>query len=677
MILLIPKMLNLFTSLRNCIIIKHSSITFFLYFIIIQSAFNISKAENIYFYLRGTKYSQHCHDIECKFMKTLDTVVQTAQKTDTFNKTNTTNTANFPLPENPNNKTYFKSKEYHKKIKSNKKRESIIKHLTNQTIAYTPTNIVINQKSNHSHKKRSSHSKKSSKKKNSVNNPLELTFQNHTLKNLKVLNNRIKVTKSPKKSSHSKKNNSHPFYESVTKKSHHRKHSNPETTSIYVVNNIDKEKTFTDPKNQGNSTSKQKVEEHSYSVGCVKVILTSFLALNQLQIAVQDQHLGARAMRGNAGIMANYLDRLVAAPLGNIVDDHDVTYPSNATPTKKDIEEVRHILLNIPSKKRLSSALNLIHPAKISDLDLILCNNHSLIYSNIGRHFKEYGCSYKPENTYNVWGKAFGNFQNVRSMNSITGYKANTGGIFVGIDHSSRDWLYLGAGFAFTLDNVRWNNTEADALLNTYYGFLYSSLTYEMASLEAIGSLSYTNIDGNRYIRASKALQRITNSESSAMTYSSRLKGSYNFNLPYNIRLQLFDTVDLGNVYNKRFREHGAFALNLHVNKRNSIHLRNEIGFQLSKNYFSQDQTTCWTPALALKWIYQNPLSDNNITASFQHQSSHFTVKTRHTSTNQISPEISLTANSSDGLYLSAYYEGAFGNKWHSNELGIHIGKSF
>ena len=55
----------------------------------------------------------------------------------------------------------------------------------------------------------------------------------------------------------------------------------------------------------------------------------------------------------------------------------------------KDIEDVREILVNLPTKEALAAALNMLHPAKIADIDLIISNNHSLIYSNICRHFDE------------------------------------------------------------------------------------------------------------------------------------------------------------------------------------------------------------------------------------------------------------------------------------------------
>ena len=276
----------------------------------------------------------------------------------------------------------------------------------------------------------------------------------------------------------------------------------------------------------------------------------------------------------------------------------------------------------------------------------------------------------------NVWGKAFGNIQTIRTSGCATGYHARTGGIFVGVDYCPINTICLGGGFAFTNDNVKWHNTEADALLKTYYGFLYSSFNYELCFLEAIGSLSYTCVDGNRYIRASSALDRRASHENHAFAFSGRLKGGFNGNLPYAIKLQIFGATDLGNVRNQAFTEHGAYALNLQVHRRNSSHFRSEAGLQFSRQFISK-QNTCWTPTIALKWVYQNPISGNRVYANFQHQPSSFSVKTRSKITNQISPVVSLTANSPDGVYLSAYYEGAFGDGWNSNEYGVHLGKTY
>lgn len=634
-------------------------------------------AENIYqFHRRTNRNSENCDDIYCKFIKTIKVATESANQTSTFNITNTTSTTNLDSPRVIGEKNHSKASvlqiiNTNDTINGSITINGPIKH----RIHFTPKGLVIDKKS--------SYPKKSSKTNTLLNSPLKVALENLTFIDLQTSNTdkheyNIKISNPSIHKKHSTKKVSTPLYQKNIQKLIYKKHSKHSSMpSIYALNTVDQTKTFSDPKNPVQSVLNEKIEQHSYLMGCFRVIVKSCLALNLMQFALIDERLGRLVNQGNPGKMANYFDTIAMSPLDKITHFKDGFDNMHAATLNKDIVEVHQILFTLPNKQALVSALNLMHPAKIADIDLILCNNHSLLYSNIGRHFDELECSYKTNKKFNIWGKAFGTFQSLRTIDCITGYNDKTGGIFVGMDYSPIDRLCFGSGFSFTLDNVTWHNRAADALLNTYYGFLYSSLIYEMASLETIGSLSYTGIDGNRYIRASTALQRTASAESGAMTYYGRLKGSYNFILPYKIELQLFDAVDLGNVYNKKFTEQGASALNLHVNRRHSIHLRNEIGIQFSKNYFSKNTPTCWTPTITLKWVYQNPLSGNTVTANFQHQSSKFTVQTRNKIINQISPSIALIANSSDGLHLSAYYEGAFGNKLYSNELGLHIGKNF
>lgn len=396
-----------------------------------------------------------------------------------------------------------------------------------------------------------------------------------------------------------------------------------------------------------------------------------------MQISLIDERLSIQADKGNPGEVAKYFDNITMSPVEKITDIKDIIERVNVSTLNQDLETIRNVLLSLPHLTGLKSALNLLHPAKFADLSLILFNNHSLLYSNICRHFEELTYCCPIEKRYNVWVKAFGNFQHMKTNSCITGYNDQTGGVFVGLDYFPTECFCLGTGFAYTYDDVKWHRKEADALINSYYGFLYSALTHQRFFLEAIGSFSYSHIDAHRFIRASEFLDRKADHKNHALTYGGRINLGFNFDLPCAINLQVFDAVDLGNVENKAFKEHGACALNLHVHKYDSLHVRNELGLQISKDFHSTCQSTCWTPAIGLKWVYQNPLSGRHVVANFQHQHSTFRLKTRNNVTNQVSPEASITATSEDGLYLSTYYEGAFGDGWTSNEFGLHFGKSF
>lgn len=397
----------------------------------------------------------------------------------------------------------------------------------------------------------------------------------------------------------------------------------------------------------------------------------------RMELALIDERLSLEVDKDNAGEVAKYFDTITMSPVEKISDMKDILEHVNVSKLNKDLETIRNILLSLPNLTALTSVLNQMHPAKFADLSLILFNNHSLLYSNIRRHFEEISYCATPCNNFNAWAKAFGNFQTMKTNGAQTGYHDHTGGVLVGADFFPREGLCVGAAFAYTYDDVKWHRKEADALIDSYYGLLYGSISSQRCFLEAMGSFSYSSIDGHRFIRASELLDRKASHDSHALTYAGRLSGGVNFDLPCDVTLQVFDAVDLGNVENKAFKEHGACALNLHVRKHHVLHVRNEVGIQLSRDFLSNCQTACWTPAVALKWIYQNPLSGRHGRASFQHQRSSFRIKARNQKTNQIAPEASVTVNSEDGLYLSAYYEGAFGDGWKSNEVGLHFGKSF
>lgn len=447
----------------------------------------------------------------------------------------------------------------------------------------------------------------------------------------------------------------------------------------------------TDAKND-NPTQKDRVEERIYRMGYSKIIFRVFPYLKKTEITFVDERLSiiinekkpGDDPENNPEKVAIYFDAIAVNPVAEIANTEDLIDNIDIPTLNNDAAEVRQALINnlvnSPSPdvavNSLAATLNLLHPAKFADLDPIIFNNHSLLYSNICHHFDELYCCIKPECRLNIWGKAFGNFQSRGTDGFITGYNSTTAGIFVGLDCCPINHLCFGSGFAFTADDIRWKEEEADALAETFYGFLYSSLNCQRYFLQAIVSLSYSFIDGNRFIRISPELQRKTNHTNHALTYGGRLNGGLNFNLPCQLFLQVYDSFDLGNVDSGSFTEGGGVSLNLQVDKRSSLHLRNELGIQLSRTFISCG-TVCWTPSIGVSWVYRNPLTGNDMTARFQGQSVQFTVNTRDKVTNQVSPQASLIVNSASGIYLSAYYDGQFGSGWNSNEVSIHMGKNF
>lgn len=433
-----------------------------------------------------------------------------------------------------------------------------------------------------------------------------------------------------------------------------------------------------------NSTKKDYCEDDKkkeYPQGPSTVIFTVDRKTNTIILEYIDQRLSILVVdkeseddsEKNIKRIAKYLDTIVLAPpLYTLPSPEGLGDNVDAATINKDIEKVRATLLALPN---LADTLNTLLPAKFGDLDPIILNNHSLLYSNICQHFNELRCCPNTNNCLNLWSKFFGSYQNRETSGFFTGYNSNTNGVFIGLDCCPISTLCYGAGFAYTYDDVKWKNDEADATSDTYYGFLYSALNCRKYFLKAILSLSYSSIEGNRYITLPD--QRSANHNNHAWSYGGRLNGGFNFYLPCQLILQLYDSVDLGNVDHSAFTESGATALNLHVNKHSYLQLRNELGMQLCANYFSCCNNYCWSPAIGLSWVYKNPLSHNNITARFQNQSTQFISQTRSEVTNQISPQASLTFRSINGTSLALYYDGEFGNGWNNNEFSIHFGKNF
>lgn len=430
----------------------------------------------------------------------------------------------------------------------------------------------------------------------------------------------------------------------------------------------------------------EKTIEYKQRNGYSTIFVRVFPKKQEIEIEFVDERLSLRVNEtssesqedpeDNIAIMAAYFDALIMSPLSEVANTGDLVDQIDADTLNEDIQNVRDVLLALPTDV-LADVLNSTHPGKFADLDPIIFNNHSLLYNNICQHFNEVSCCINKECKLNIWGKAYTNFQHRGTERSITGYHSRTGGMFVALDCAPVNAFCCGSGFAYTCDNIKWKDEEADALTHSYYGFLYSSLQCRTCFLQAMASLSYSSIDANRFIELSPDLRRKAHHDNHAWTYGGRLNGGFNFYLPCAIRLQVYDSIDLGEVHTNAFTEGGASALNLHVNSRSSTHLRNELGVQFSQSFISSCNNICWVPSIALAWVYQNPLSGNHMTGNMQNQSPQFRIQTRNKTTNQISPQASLTITSMSGIYLSAYYYGAFGDDWNSNECSIHMGKTF
>jgi outer membrane autotransporter protein len=168
-----------------------------------------------------------------------------------------------------------------------------------------------------------------------------------------------------------------------------------------------------------------------------------------------------------------------------------------------------------------------------------------------------------------VWLKPIGSWAEQSQENNVSGYRANTGGVILGIDRGINASTSLGAALVFANSNISSTSSAAPSSLNinSYQLGFYGH--HRLTQATVINYQADIGINQNKGSRSISFMG--TTANSSYNSYSSHLGLGLNHRMRVNERLTLIPLIrtDYIGVISNAYTESGAGPLNLNVNQQN------------------------------------------------------------------------------------------------------------
>lgn len=168
-----------------------------------------------------------------------------------------------------------------------------------------------------------------------------------------------------------------------------------------------------------------------------------------------------------------------------------------------------------------------------------------------------------------VWLKPLGSWAEQSQESNVSGYRANTGGVILGIDRDINASTSLGAALVFANSNISSTSSVAPSSLNinSYQLGVYGHHRLTQATI-----INYQADIGINQNKGSRSINFMgTTAKSSYDSYSSHLGLGLNHHMRLNERLTFIPLIrtDYIGVISNAYTESGAGPLNLDVNQQN------------------------------------------------------------------------------------------------------------
>jgi autotransporter-associated beta strand protein len=275
----------------------------------------------------------------------------------------------------------------------------------------------------------------------------------------------------------------------------------------------------------------------------------------------------------------------------------------------------------------------------------------------------------------NIWIEPYAQTQRKNNSNNLVGNKNHTYGSSVGGDIRVARNTYLGIMAGGMNSPFHWQQGRGNGHVVNYYGGLYAlwlnKCGYYVDGQVTAGGTHYRS---KRNINFS-TINRTAKQKHKGYDISADLEAGYVFSIE-TFLLQPFFNAAYVYVHEGSINETGAGSLNIHRKGKNSQFARFELGGQCSYVYIWCD--TLITPALKLSWVQKRPVGGGQKTTfTLQDQTLFATVFGDNKTRNQFSPGLSLITQFTNGAYVVADVNGEFGSGERTGQLMLTIGVTF
>ena len=235
-------------------------------------------------------------------------------------------------------------------------------------------------------------------------------------------------------------------------------------------------------------------------------------------------------------------------------------------------------------------------------------------------------CRDKPTDKPNtIWVSPFGNMVHVQERGKIPRYNNQIGGMFIGYDHQSSNYL-VGAGVGYAFDYVSYGKGTGHGKINDEMGCVYGS--YDMEHFK-INAALWGGFYQFRNIRHAKVctIKITSKGKTHGWTFSPHLEISSPWNLGTNNcnTVEPFVKFDWVNDWQHRFTETGKAGLNLKVHGLYYSLLQSEAGLRFYEKFAFEWGYLCLEEKIS--YVNQAPFHVHSVRTSFVGATSSFPIE--------------------------------------------------
>jgi len=317
----------------------------------------------------------------------------------------------------------------------------------------------------------------------------------------------------------------------------------------------------------------------------------------------------------------------------------------------------------------MQTAFEQMGPAQFSAITEVQLLDALFVRSTYTKHIaqfcfnKDHSCG-RPTS---LWIDGFGQRQNQKKSGNQFGYNDTTFGGTIGLDYSIGN-LILGLAFSSTYDNLHLKNFASKAVINSYYGGVYTYWNHSGFYMNAtvLGAL---NIYRTTRHLSFGTIDRRAHSKHNGNEWLTHLGFGYQVCRSH-FQWTPYINLDYVLQHEQSYTETGAGSLSLHVNSKNAMLFQGEAGVSFSATYKALNGL--FIPKISLAYINQTPCSSKNYHANFVSSSCGFTGRAGGYERNLFTPQVAFTYQGfCDRVNVSIYYDAKVGSKYWVQDAGF------
>lgn len=274
-----------------------------------------------------------------------------------------------------------------------------------------------------------------------------------------------------------------------------------------------------------------------------------------------------------------------------------------------------------------------------------------------------------------AWAQTFGASakQNQLSNNGGEGYKSSSNGFIFGFDKAISKKTNLGLALTYANSNIKSLDSLKKTGVDTYQLNVYSGYNSNGYFLDSIAAFAFNNYNSSRNINS---VNTRASGKFNGETYSAKIRGGFFHELGSNFTLAPESSLTFSNNRTANYRETGAGTMNLNVESSQTNFLEGRAGLNLLYKTIRKNGLAI-SPQIKVSYGYDLLGDRQNITNSFEGQSSSFNTKTAKYDGSSLRLGFAIDLYRIDSLSLSSEYSFEDKTKYQSHSAFLRGGYSF